>query len=203
MPVPGSRWLDWVRRPSARIAAGTLLAIGFIAAIIGTVGFTSAVGSTNTLQFCTSCHEMRAFVFEEYRQSPHYRNNSGVRATCADCHVPHAFLPKMARKIRATFIEVPSHFRGTLATREKFEANRERLAQSVWAGMKASDSRECRNCHDLPSMTLSRQKPRARSQHADALASGETCIDCHKGIAHKLPARPVKPTVEQEDDFSL
>lgn len=203
MPVPWSRWWGWAGRPSARLAAGSLLAVGFVAAIVVTAGFTSFVGYTNTLDFCTSCHEMRAFVFEEYRQSPHYRNSSGVRTACADCHVPHAFLPKMARKIRATFVEVPSHFRGTLATREKFEANRERLAQSVWAGMKASGSRECRNCHDLQSMTLSEQKPRARNQHADALSSGETCIDCHKGIAHKLPARAAKPQAEQEDDFSL
>lgn len=195
------RWWGWLRRPSTRIAAGMLLAIGFVVAIAATAGFTSVVASTNTLTFCTSCHEMQAFVHQEYRQSPHYRNTSGVRATCADCHVPHAFIPKMARKIKATFVEVPSHLRGTIDTRAKFEANRKRLAESVWAGMKASDSRECRNCHDLKTMTLDTQKPRARAQHNDALTSGETCIDCHKGIAHKLPAKPEQ--ADKEDDFTL
>jgi hypothetical protein len=29
------------------------------------------------------------------------------------------------------------------------------------------------------------QKPRARKQHMNAMKAGNTCIDCHKGIAHK------------------
>jgi cytochrome c-type protein NapC len=33
-----------------------------------------------------------------------------------------------------------------------------------------------------------KQNPRAASAHERFLFSGEkTCIDCHKGIAHKLP----------------
>ena len=28
------------------------------------------------------------------------------------------------------------------------------------------------------------QKPRARKQHLNAFETGQTCIDCHKGIAH-------------------
>jgi cytochrome c-type protein NapC len=41
-------------------------------------------------------------------------------------------------------------------------------------------------------MDFTRQSPRAAAQHSTMLASGErTCIDCHKGIAHRLPALPV------------
>jgi cytochrome c-type protein NapC len=37
-------------------------------------------------------------------------------------------------------------------------------------------------------MDFTRQSKRAAAQHSSALAAGEkTCIDCHKGIAHKLP----------------
>ena len=28
----------------------------------------------------------------------------------------------------------------------------------------------------------------AARKHKAAIAKGETCIDCHKGVAHKLPA---------------
>lgn len=202
MSAGDARWLKWLRRPGP-LAAGTLLAIGFVGAIAAAIGFTGFVGYTNTLDFCTSCHEMRAFVYSEYKQSSHYRNPSGVRADCADCHVPQAFIPKMARKIKATVVEVPSHLRGTIDTPEKFEANRKRLAERVWAGMKATDSRECRGCHDLRDMTLATQKPRARAQHQDALASGETCIDCHQGIAHKLPATAKAKQPVEEEDFTL
>jgi len=50
--------------------------------------------------------------------------------------------------------------------------------------MKSTDSRECRNCHDFESMMPEFQKPRARQQHLNAMEAGQTCIDCHKGIAH-------------------
>ena len=57
--------------------------------------------------------------------------------------------------------------------------------------MKANDSLECRNCHNYDSMDFTRQSARAQAMHSTYLASKEkTCIDCHKGIAHHLPAMP-------------
>lgn len=53
--------------------------------------------------------------------------------------------------------------------------------------MKANNSQECRNCHNFDSMDLSVQKTVASKMHAQAMDAGKTCIDCHKGIAHKLP----------------
>jgi len=54
--------------------------------------------------------------------------------------------------------------------------------------MKANDSLECRNCHELDSMDFTRQSKRAQNDHARSLQTGEkTCIDCHKGVAHRLP----------------
>ena len=57
-----------------------------------------------------------------------------------------------------------------------------------WARFKANDSLECRNCHTVPAMDLTKQTARAAQIHQRYLFSGErTCIDCHKGIAHELP----------------
>jgi cytochrome c-type protein NapC len=54
--------------------------------------------------------------------------------------------------------------------------------------MKANNSLECRNCHEFEYMDFTRQSKRAADKHSTVLESGEkTCIDCHKGIAHKLP----------------
>ena len=62
------------------------------------------------------------------------------------------------------------------------------LAQHEWARLKANDSLECRNCHDYDSMDFTRQSPRAAHMHSTYLANSEkTCIDCHKGIAHRFP----------------
>jgi cytochrome c-type protein NapC len=54
--------------------------------------------------------------------------------------------------------------------------------------MKANNSLECRNCHSTESMDITRQGTRAAAAHQDRLFTGQnTCIDCHKGIAHRLP----------------
>jgi cytochrome c-type protein NapC len=77
---------------------------------------------------------------------------------------------------------------GTIDTREKFLDKRLELAQHEWARLKANDSLECRNCHEFDSMDFTRQGKRAAAAHSTALETGEkTCIDCHKGIAHRLP----------------
>jgi cytochrome c-type protein NapC len=84
--------------------------------------------------------------------------------------------------------EVWGHIFGTIATREDFLALRKHLAEREWVRMKANDSLECRNCHSAGSMDIAKQNPRAATAHQSSLFTGEkTCIDCHKGIAHKLP----------------
>ncbi len=141
---------------------------------------------SNTESFCISCHEMRDNVFREYQESVHYSNRTGVRATCPDCHVPREWQHKFWRKITSTG-ELFHKLVGSVDTPEKFNAKRLQLAQLEWARMKASDSRECRNCHQLDSFDYSEQGRRAARQHQAAFTLGKTCIDCHRGIAHALP----------------
>ena len=179
------------RRPKAWFLLGIPLGgfLMFFAGAIALTAFNGVMAYSSTLSFCTSCHEMEDFVYQEYKQTVHYQNASGVRAVCGDCHVPRPWPAKVARKIQATFNEVPSHFLGTIDTPEKFEAKRLELAENVWATMKSNDSRECRNCHALESMDLEHQDKSAQKKHTleRKLEKGETCIDCHKGIAHHLP----------------
>lgn len=42
---------------------------------------------------------------------------------------------------------------------------------------------------------------RTGQMHASGRADGQTCIDCHKGVAHKMPKMPGKPG--QEQDFNV
>jgi cytochrome c-type protein NapC len=179
------------RRPRARWLFGIPLgaALFFVIGVVSWAGFNAAVALSNTETFCISCHEMRDNVYAEYRDTIHDRNRTGVRATCPDCHVPKPWGHKMVRKIQATFNELPKHVVGYLDTKEKFEAKRRDMAESVWASMRASDSRECRNCHTLDHMDLESQDKAARRKHAATLEKRDkTCIDCHEGIAHTLPA---------------
>lgn len=147
-------------------------------------GFNTAMEATNTLEFCITCHEMEENVYQEYKKTVHYTNRSGVRAACSDCHVPDPWVHKVVRKIQASN-EVLHKILGSVDTPEKFNAKRLYLAKRVWAAMKATDSRECRNCHDFGTMDPAHQKKRATKRHLAAMKDGNTCIDCHKGIAHK------------------
>jgi cytochrome c-type protein NapC len=181
------RFWATARRPSRHYSLGFLVIGGFVAGIVFWGGFNTAMEATNTEAFCTSCHEMRDNVFVELRRTIHYSNRSGVRAGCPDCHVPHDWTHKIARKMQASK-EVWGKIFGTIDTREKFLEHRLTLARHEWARMKANDSLECRNCHGADFMDVTRQSPRAASAHERFLFTGErTCIDCHKGIAHRLP----------------
>ena len=172
--------------PSAKWSVAFILGGGFIAGIIFWGGFHTVIEATNTEAFCISCHEMKDNVYQEYTSTIHYSNRTGVRAICSDCHVPKTWLHKMARKIRATN-ELYHKIVGTIDTPEKFNAKRLELAKRVWQTMKDTDSRECRNCHDFQYMNFEVQDRSAAKRHKRSVERGETCIDCHKGIAHTLP----------------
>lgn len=188
----GSLW-SRIRNP----AYWSLLFVGVVAGIIFWGGFNTAMEATNTMTFCISCHEMRDTVYQEYKESVHYKNPSGVQATCSDCHVPKPWVYKFIRKIQASN-ELYHKALGTIDTPEKFEARRLYLAERVWESMRSTDSRECRNCHDFQSMDLEEQDSYASKRHKRAVEGGETCIDCHDGIAHELPERPDEEQVAQK-----
>ncbi len=171
---------------SRRLIWGTTVSGAVIFFVVGIVfwgGFNTAMEATNTTEFCIGCHEMKDNVYKEYTPTIHYTNRTGVRAGCPDCHVPKPWIHKIVRKIQASR-EVFFWLTGKIDTPEKFDEHRFELAQSVWKAMKDTDSRECRNCHNFESMNPEFQKPRARKQHMNAFETGQTCIDCHKGIAH-------------------
>ncbi len=181
------RYWRTLNRPSVHYSLGFLTIGGFLGGVLFWGGFNTAMELTNTEQFCTGCHEMRDNVYQELKGTIHFTNRSGVRAKCSNCHVPHDWTDKIARKMQASK-EVWGKIFGTIDTREKFVATRLELAQHEWARLKANNSLECRNCHEFDYMDSARQSKRAVNAHSTSLASGEkTCIDCHKGIAHKLP----------------
>ncbi|MCM2679733.1 NapC/NirT family cytochrome c [Echinimonas agarilytica] len=168
----------------AGIATWVVLCLGFVGGIVFWGGFNWGMEATNTEEFCSSCH---APIVEEIATTIHFTNRSGVRAICSDCHVPHKWTDKIVRKVQASK-EVFAHLMGTIDTRDKFEARRLHLAEREWDRLEKNNSLECRNCHDFEYMDFSVQNPRAMQNHSTYLAKGEkTCIDCHKGIAHRLP----------------
>jgi len=170
-----------------------LAAVALVVAVlfgVAAVGGATGLAWTETLSFCTSCHEMRDNVFAEYKDTIHDRNRTGVQVVCADCHVPHDPPHLIKRKTEATF-ELWGHFvTGVIDTKEKFRAHRPVLAERVWTRMLTTNSLECRNCHKPDHMDADKQSEKAKNAHARAQNQGMTCIECHFGIAHDEPNGP-------------
>jgi cytochrome c-type protein NapC len=164
---------------SGKASWGLMVGI-FIAGMIAVIGIERGLAWTNTESFCIGCHEI------------HDVNRSGVRAICSDCHVPKPLLPKLWRKVRATG-EIWGKITGKINTSEKFEQHRYELAMRVWKSMKKNDSLECRNCHSDGAMSQDAQTEKAWARHSKAKEKGQTCIDCHFGIAHWEPEGELGP----------
>jgi len=170
-------------KKKTKIILSIISALGVIGLLLSGIALHPGLSST---EFCISCHEMEA-PFNEYKQSTHFSSASGVRAECSSCHISEGFAETLYDKIDATR-HVYGHFMGTLSSDEKYENARLRMAQRVWADMEENDSRECRSCHKQESIEFNKFKNHSSAKKmAQGLEEGRTCIDCHKGLVHKMP----------------
>lgn len=193
----GSQMSENEQRPSSRLwkrpTKKWLLGIplgGFLAFVVGAI----ALGTTNYIlhetsstEFCYACHSHDAFIRPEYEASSHFKNASGVRAGCSDCHLPHDNWFELTWTKMVVSLDIIPEVMGKLDTAEKYESHRAEMAESVWRQFKDNDSKFCRSCHSFDSMDLESQDRRAARRHSGAAENGETCIDCHYSIVHKEP----------------
>ncbi|MDO6483227.1 NapC/NirT family cytochrome c [Shimia thalassica] len=202
-PRPGfiRRIWNWFWTPTAVLSTGFVLIAGFLAGILFWGGFHWSMEMTNTEEFCTGCHTMETNL-GEYRETIHYNNHSGVRAICSDCHVPKEWNHKVKAKVMAVK-DIYHELMGTIDTPEKYEEHRLKMAAQTWKKMKQSDSRECRNCHNFDYMDFTIQESRAASEHQRAIDNNMTCIDCHQGIAHRLPEGYLKEYKRVVDELDM
>ncbi|MEP4149397.1 MAG: NapC/NirT family cytochrome c [Halioglobus sp.] len=165
-----------------KIVWGSLLA-GAALAALAFAGFEATMHYTSTDEFCgAACHEM-SVPAASLAGTAHGFNAHGVSVGCADCHIPKEFVPKMVRKVEASR-EVWGHVSGLIDTPEKYAAHRPAMQQRELARIRANDSQECRNCHDVQNMDFDAQERAVRRYHRGMSQRGKTCIDCHQGLAH-------------------
>ena len=201
-PNPKGSWFSRLLPPKCSVLS--MLTVGSILGILIWGGLNMGMEYTNRSEFCLSCHEM-SIPYEEFKKTVHYKNRSGTTVQCADCHVassktPTDYMFKSFQKLVAAR-DVIGKITGIVDTPEKFEAHRLTMAKRVWARMMERDSKECRNCHDFKTMDPEKQKDRSVVKHEGAIEDGKTCIECHKGIAHKAvhlqPEQPANAAQEQ------
>jgi nitrate/TMAO reductase-like tetraheme cytochrome c subunit len=184
-----SLWSRLWKRPASKwllgIPAGALIAFFVGAAALGTMNYTLHV--TSSTEFCYTCHSHEQFIKPEYEASSHFVNQAGVRAGCADCHLPHDSWFKLVWTKAVVSLDVIPELMGKIDTAEKYESHRAEMAESVWRDMKENDSAYCRSCHSIDAMDLEAQGRKTARRHSKAEERGETCIDCHYGIVHVEP----------------
>jgi cytochrome c-type protein NapC len=173
-----------------------MLVVGSIFGAVIWGALNTGMEYTNRSEFCLSCHEM-SIPYEELKKTVHFKNRSGAAAQCSDCHVassktPTDYMFKSFQKLMAAR-DVIGKITGIVDTPEKFDEHRLTMAKRVWKRMKDRDSKECRNCHDFKYMDPEKQKDRSVVKHEGAVEDGKTCIDCHKGIAHKAVHTNLSP----------
>ena len=173
--------------PSARWSVLSLLLVGLVIGAGTIIGTGVMVRVTGTNKFCSdACHSMQ-WVAQEYRQSNHFLNRTGVQAACHDCHIPHQYPQLLWYKAKAGIKDAIGEMTGVISTEEKFKKERLRMAKVVWAEFKETGSANCRSCHVFTKEILAKQKDFVQPMHEQVLAGAATCIDCHKGIAHTAP----------------
>jgi nitrate/TMAO reductase-like tetraheme cytochrome c subunit len=176
---------NWLRGESIFVVVGLALIAG-LATGLGLWGsFNLTAAATSSDAYCTSCHEMLENA-KEYESTVHYMNVFGIRAHCADCHVPKPFVPHVIDMVLA-LRDVVGHVTGVIDTPAKFEAHRKEMAERVWSEMEADNSIGCRSCHSFEAMDFAKQPKVASMAMHPAMQAGMTCISCHKGIVHDLP----------------
>ncbi|WP_075321406.1 pentaheme c-type cytochrome TorC [Histophilus somni] len=172
-------------KPSAKIGLGILLVGGAFVGIVGWIIFNAVLDHTSQEEFCISCHSMQ-YPLEELKQTAHWSNDKGVSASCPDCHLPHNTVDKYIRKIQATK-EIFAELSGKISSKTDFEKHRLEMAEREWARMSANGSAECKACHSYDRMDFDKMSEIARNAMIPAAEKDQSCIDCHKGIAHHLP----------------
>ena len=174
------------------LSGGTIaaMAIGLAMGIAVALGAEQIDRYTNTDEFCTSCHLTGEYIAKSptFLASTHQTRVGGVRPRCSDCHIPKGLVPAtwthVVKGIQDLYGEIRYDYRDPAV----WEARRPELAYAVRDWMLANDSATCRTCHEQASIKPERK--RGQRQHAEALETGMTCIECHYNLVHdEVPPR--------------
>ncbi len=159
-----------------------------------------AVKHTSDVNFCGSCHSMEPMA-EAYRNSVHGGfGDSGVMATCADCHLPHeSTIGYMVQKVKTGMWDVwveSTHDTSKIDWHERREERRNWVYDSG-----------CLHCHE--NLLLgTRPNKKAFIAHKAYFAKKlvveghegkeyAKCVDCHKNVGHYQLEKHLPPAPDE------
>lgn len=159
--------------------------VGAVIAVAAVLANEQVDRYTSTDTFCgTSCHSMEAHVASNpvYLESAHRTAASGVRAGCADCHIPHGIVAGTWAHVKGGVKDIISETMNDFSQQEVWDRGRAERAYQVRSWLLDTDSATCRTCHE--EAAIKPERKRGQRQHADARERGLTCIGCHYNLVH-------------------
>lgn len=127
---------------------------------------------SNDSKACNNCHIMNE-VYADYMSGPHSKEVDGKpRATCAECHLPHNFVPKWIAKAQSG-----------LSHAYAFTFKLEDLPTNLSATPKSKQiiQQTCINCH----FNFSENAINAKTIPQHSSSETLNCVSCHKDVGHK------------------
>ncbi len=100
-----------------------MLVVGVLVGVGGLLLSQHVLHKTSETAFCLSCHSMSK-PFEEYQGTVHFSNQKGIRAECADCHIPKSGVDYLFAKLKASKDIYHEFVSGKIDSDDKFEAHR-------------------------------------------------------------------------------
>jgi len=183
------------------LVLAALVAGGLVLGVAATGLGSAVVHYTNSTEFCVDCHVYDEF-YADFKTSTHHVNAGGVRAGCADCHVPDSsWWAMLTTKARSGVNAYWAYYVQGLDTPEEFAEARPRLQEASHAWFEARDSDTCRSCHVIDETTIAAQSDAARGSHQSLLSDGgPTCVTCHSDVPHGT-VRSASATAKADDEI--
>ena len=192
---PKSKWLLFIP-----IGGFVMLGVG----AIGLIGMNMALHASSTTDFCNACHSHETNTRAEHEASSHFHNSTGVRAECHHCHLPNMeeeYFSYVWTKMVVS-LDIFSELQGKITTPEAYNEHLPHMFEKVVRQFKENDSKYCRNCHNVEGMDLENQGRLAQRRHSKMAERGQTCIDCHYGLVHRLPENSDEILKKVQEEFA-
>lgn len=151
-----------------------------------------AVMWSSSDKFCgTTCHSM-VWASAAYRQSTHYINNVGVRASCGDCHIPydsgHATAVEYVKLLLFKADRGAKDFwyesQKSIATKEEWEKRHPALSENFENYLTQHNYITCRGCHSLLSFGGPNSHMKLVIHQGMVKSDSYNCLQCHANIGH-------------------
>ncbi|MDR2039744.1 MAG: SUMF1/EgtB/PvdO family nonheme iron enzyme [Bacteroidales bacterium] len=138
---------------------------------------------TSTDEYCESCH-VHTHVYDSWKLSTHYNNESGVRVHCVDCHLPpKGSFNHFKEKARTGLHDLWAYW-----TKDSADFNWEQKSQLEYA-VNIVYNESCKECHvNLFPKGLSDDGGTAHLYYEENEKKlNLQCISCHLAVGHYDP----------------